>query len=149
MKQNTDLLELQLIEAGTQWTNDWFNHKMGEEFAQVWEKHILEPENMTLRELYIIDKHYQSYMVGWLDAYSLSESGLKDAGNWKWQVQLTAPTLFNNRYGRAYLEESRISGIYQTLPKALANEIENVLAKNSDIGEQEFLHRIKDRLGTR
>ena len=147
MQQNTDLLELQLIESGTQRTNDWFNHKMGEEFAQVWEKHMLEPENMTLRELYIVDQYYQSLIVGWLDAYRLAESGLVDAGDWRWEIQVSASAYFNNRFGSAYLAEAQLSGLLKDAPDPIIQEIQQALANDESLGSQDFLRRVQNRIG--
>ena len=60
MQQNTDILQLQLLRQAADSLITAEQAYVGENFAEVWQKQIEEPENLTLAEMRILESHLWS-----------------------------------------------------------------------------------------
>jgi hypothetical protein len=104
MQQNSSLVELQIMQQSADSYANVLMSQAGEEFPSVWEKHMIEPENLTIGEYRVIDLHYWNAIQRWRNKHLLFEKGLLDESEWQADVQGNAAALFNNRFGRAYWE---------------------------------------------
>ena len=52
------------------------------ETANVWEKHLTEPENLSLSDMRVLEANYWGPIKRWQMNYSLYEKGLLESSEW-------------------------------------------------------------------
>ncbi len=126
MQQNSKLMELQIINDQNEAYIDGLWAAAGEQYADVWEKHLEEPENLSLSEMRVLDAGLWGPISRWATKYTLFEMGLLDSSVWKDAVRADATFLFTSAYDRAYWQVIRIGDTY---PKELVDYIDARLAE--------------------
>lgn len=121
-------------------------HTPGEEPADVWAKHILEPENLTLREIRMMDHFYYAVLNKWRDLYELHEKGLVGAGEWKRVVDEEAAPISKNKFGMTSWKKVHEEGVLSTMPKELMVAIQMNLDDETKRGDQAFYEDLQEAL---
>ena len=98
LNQNTRLLRTQLLFEETRTYIQWEQNMLGENPAEVWEKSLVSPEELTLSEQRTMEAYFWSGVEQWLALYRLEEEGLVE-GEWKTRVSQEANYLLGNPYG--------------------------------------------------
>ena len=143
MRHNQELVRVTL-------TNDYYSSYIatdtvfaGENLPEVWEKSLLDPENLSIKEMRIMEAQTFSPLNRWIKLYRLSEAGIVDPNFWKTQVELDANYYFNTRYGKAYYEVSKKSWTTDFLPEELRNYIDSILHNAEPETTLDYYNRIK------
>ena len=138
MRQNSQLVRMQLIQEET---NSYIAGEMsiaGDNFAESFQKMLKEPENLSISEMRVIDADYWGHtMYRWVGAYKLYEEGLYEAEAWQSMVDLDASFMFGNPYGRAWWDSNRTNVL---IPKAMVDYIDDAL-KDVSLDETENIYR--------
>jgi len=103
LRQSKDIARAQLFSDG--WLES-IQHDMvimGENSASVIQRACLEPEEMSLQELTILNKYFGSLMSQPLRLYSLGQTGVIDAEVWK--VSTPYEEIMSTRYGLVWWEQ--------------------------------------------
>jgi|GEM_PF-1766430 len=101
LDQNSSLLRTQLLFDESRSYVQWEQKMLGENPAEVWEKSLVSPEELTLSKQRIIEAYLWSGIEQWLGLYRLAQQGLIGA-EWKTRVSAEANYLLGNTYGRAF-----------------------------------------------
>ena len=108
IKQNSDLLELQLRKAEAE---NYISSELalvGEDFMETWQKHIESPEQLTLAEMRALDAVlYTHTLFRWWSSFQLYEEGLLEANVWQTAVNVDIGLYYNTPYSRAWWSEIR------------------------------------------
>ena len=127
MKQDQELLRVTL-------TNDYYTSYItadtsfaGESLPAIWEKSLLDPKNLSLREMRTMEAQTFAPINRWINLYRLSEAGIVNESFWKSQVNLDAGYYLGDSYGRAYWEVSKEDWEDSFLPKELRDHIDKTL----------------------
>lgn len=104
MKQNEELLRVQV-------TNEYFESYIaaetsfaGENLPAIWQKSVEEPENLSIAEMRAREAQTFAPLSRWINLYRLAEAGIIDESFWKSQVALDTPFYFSSPYGKAWWE---------------------------------------------
>ena len=129
MKQNSDLLRIQLLyEESDRYTNAE-RILMGEEPAKVLAKSLTNPTEMTLDERRIVDVYFYTTVEHWFAGYRLNVQGLIEEQDWKHRIRRDAEYIFGNAYGVAWWKVySRVT----SLPKELIDVVDAELSQIED-----------------
>ena len=103
LKQNSDLLRTQLLyeETGRFMQSEQALYEG--DAARVWAKSIETPRQLSLEELRIIEAYLYSNVEMWRSTHMLSRQGLLDSEyEWKHRIDIEAPYILGNPYGRAW-----------------------------------------------
>ncbi len=153
MKQNSELLQVQLLKDELVSYLDSEMAIIGDDYGAVWEKMITSPEEMTLREMRIEEAMLWGHgMMRWINTYRLGELGLVNEDQWKTEVQRDASFFFGNRYGRAWWDtlweetQTNVGNPHQYIPFELANYIQEYLESSPENYTEEYLNRTKENL---
>ena len=127
LRQNADLLELQILKQDVDSYIAGELMMIGENYADTWQKMIEEPENLNLAELRAIESHLWAHdIVRWRHLYDMHSRGLLDEDAWKRMVSDDLAYELAHPYGRAWLEYIRDN---TDLPPELVEFIDDGLAK--------------------
>lgn len=144
MRQNSELVRMQLIQEET---NSYIAGEMaiaGENFAEIFQKMLEEPENLTLSEMRVIEADYWGHtMYRWLGAYKLYEEGLYEAEAWQSMVDYDASFMFGNPYGRAWWDSN---GTEDVIPKEMIDYIDAALKDISLDATSNYFRDIEDSI---
>ena len=129
MRQNQELMKVNL-------TNDYYSSYAqaemifaGENLPAVWEKSLLDPKNLSLEEMRILEAHTYSPITRWINLYRLYEAGILEKTFWQSQVNLDASYYLGTPYGRAYWDNIKPHALESNfIPLDLLHYIDNVLA---------------------
>ena len=129
MRQNQELMKVNL-------TNDYYSSYAqaemifaGENLPAVWEKSLVDPKNLSLKEMRILEAHTYSPITRWINLYRLYEAGILEKTFWQSQVNLDASYYLGTPYGRAYWETIKPHALESNfIPLDLLDYIDNVLA---------------------
>jgi len=103
----------------------------GENLPTVFEKALLEPKNLSISEMRIMEAQTFSPINRWINLYRMSEAGIVDDTFWKSQIDLDATFYLGSPYGRAYWEVSSPMWSSDFLPDAVRQRVEeNLYAEN-------------------
>ena len=145
MNQNSELLQLQLLRQDADSLIAAEQAYVGENFAEVWQKHIEEPENLTLAEMKIMESYlYSQSVYRWWTTYQLYDRGLVSETDWKTQIDENANYVLKHEYGLAWWAEVRRPGT--TLPDEFLDYIDQKLADPVMIGPDTFYQRVQSRI---
>lgn len=132
MKQNEELLRVQV-------TNEYFESYIaaetsfaGENLPAIWQKSVEEPENLSIAEMRAMEAQTFAPLSRWINLYRLAEAGIIDESFWKSQVALDTPFYFSSPYGKAWWEFFGERFPISFLPIELKDEINKNLATASD-----------------
>ena len=88
LEQDRNLLRVTL-------TNDYYNSYIntdaifsGENLPAIFEKALVDPKNLTIAEMRIMEAQTFSPINRWINLYRLAEAGIVDDSFWKHQVDL-------------------------------------------------------------
>ena len=129
MRQNQELMKVNL-------TNDYYSSYAqaemifaGENLPAVWEKSLLDPKNLSLKEMRILEAVTYSPITRWINLYRLYEAGILEKTFWQSQVNVDASYYLGTPYGRAYWENIKPHALESKfIPLDLLDYIDNVLA---------------------
>ena len=129
MRQNQELMKVNL-------TNDYYSSYAqaemifaGENLPAVWEKSLVDPKNLSLKEMRILEAHTYSPITRWINLYRLYEAGILEKTFWQSQVNLDASYYLGTPYGRAYWDNIKPHALESNfIPLDLLHYIDNVLA---------------------
>ena len=129
MRQNQELMKVNL-------TNDYYSSYAqaemifaGENLPAVWEKSLVDPKNLSLKEMRILEAHTYSPITRWINLYRLYEAGILEKTFWQSQVNVDASYYLGSPYGRAYWENIKPHALESKfIPLDLLDYIDNVLA---------------------
>ena len=142
LRQNAELLELQILNQETDSYIAGDLMMIGENYADTWQKMIEEPENLNLAEMRAIESHLWAHdIVRWRNLYDLHSSGLLDEFAWKRVAGEDLEFELAHPYGRAWWEEVRENVV---LPAELVKFIDDGLAKASYNYPLETFDRIQE-----
>ena len=106
MQQSLDLARIQLEKQEAEAYTATEMAIAGENFAQVWQKSIEQPKDLTLAEMRVMESVLWGHgIVRWVNSYRLYELGLLDDEEWRVAVSADVPFAFGNSYGRAWWED--------------------------------------------
>lgn len=145
MRQNSELLELQLLREEADSFIAAQQAYVGENFAEVWQKHIQEPENLTLAEMRIMESNLWGQTVyRWWKNYQLYERGLIREHDWKTSIQTDASYVLGTEYGRAWWVEITQPGV--VFNEEFISYVESQLEDRPASGVVDFYNRIQERV---
>ena len=129
LRQNQELMKVNL-------TNDYYSSYAqaemifaGENLPAAWEKSLVDPKNLSLKEMRILEAHTYSPITRWINLYRLYEAGILEKTFWQSQVNLDASYYLGTPYGRAYWENIKPHALESKfIPLDLLDYIDNVLA---------------------
>ena len=129
MRQNQELMKVNL-------TNDYYSSYAqaemifaGENLPAVWEKSLVDPKNLSLKEMRILEAHTYSPITRWINLYRLYEAGILEKTFWQSQVNVDASYYLGTPYGRAYWDNIKPHALESKfIPLDLLDYIDNVLA---------------------
>ena len=129
LRQNQELMKVNL-------TNDYYSSYAqaemifaGENLPAVWEKSLVDPKNLSLKEMRILRAHTYSPITRWINLYRLYEAGILEKTFWQSQVNLDASYYLGTPYGRAYWENIKPHALESNfIPLDLLRYIDKVLA---------------------
>lgn len=101
LKQNSDLLRVQLLYEESQ---SFINHErlmMGENPAETWAKALENPDGLSPAEFRIMDAYLYAMSEQWRTSHRLSELGILD-DEWKDRLVEEASYYLGNPFGRAW-----------------------------------------------
>ncbi len=145
MKQNADLLRVQLLYEESDRFSSGERSLIGEDGASVLSKSLTDPTGLTLAERRVVDIHLYSTVEQWYAGYRLSVQGLVDEADWKHRIQREAEYLLGNPYGLAWWKTySQLS----TLPEDFINAVHAEIAPLDGVNfTLLFDQLIQDELG--
>jgi len=153
MKQNSDLLELQFRKTEAE---NYISSELalvGEDFMETWQKHIENPEQLSLAEMRALDAVlYTHTLYRWWSSFRLYEEGLLDADGWQSAINADIGAYYNTPYSRAWWSEIRKQLWVSDLPQELIDYIDASLARidaeATHHGPADFYARVKAALRT-
>lgn len=101
LKQNSDLLRIQLLFEESQ---SFINHErqlMGEDAAVTWAKALESPEDLSPAEFRVMDAYLYAMSEQWRASHMLRELGILD-DEWKNRLIEEATYYLGNPFGRAW-----------------------------------------------
>lgn len=144
MQQNSQLMRLQLLkEEANNYIASEFSIA-GESYAEVFQKMLEEPENLSLSEMRVMESKLWGHNVQrWWGNYRLYEAGLVEASEWKAQIDADLPFAFGNPYSRAWWDVFRTYGF---LPEELADYIDSKVEESPLNGTVEYYRDVQIEL---
>ena len=129
MRQNQELMKVNL-------TNHYYSSYAqaemlfaGENLPAVWEKSLLDPKNLSLKEMRILEAHTYAPITRWINLYRLSEAGILENRFWQTQVNVDAGYYLGTPYGRAYWDNIKPHALESNfIPMELLHYIDDILA---------------------
>jgi hypothetical protein len=144
LRQNADLLELQILKQDTDSYIASELMMIGENYADTWQKMLEEPENLNLAELRAIESHFWAHdIVRWRNLYELHSRGLLDEDAWKRIIREDLEYEFAHPYGRAWWEDIKDN---IDLPRELVEFVDDGLAKAPHNAPVAAFNRILERV---
>lgn len=128
LKQNSDLLKVQLLYEESQSFISHERQVMGENAAAAWAKALEDPEGLSPAEFRVMDAYLYAMAEQWRASYMLRELGILD-DEWKDRVVEEAGFYLGNRFGRAWWNVYRRE---IQLPAEMIEIVEQELNKSPD-----------------
>lgn len=125
LKQNSDLLRMQLLYEESQRSMDIETLVTGEDAAEVWAKSLTDAANLTLAERRVMEALLWSYTENLRATYMLSQQGLLEEEEWRLRVEADTAFYLANPYALAWW--TNYSSDFD-LPQDLADAIDVRLA---------------------
>ena len=125
IKQNSNLLRVQLTYEESRRYTEIEVAMLGEDPAAVWEKSLLEPAELTLREQRIMEAYIWLAVENWRAAYKVSGFGLM-GDEWRERVQMDTLIFLNSPYARAVWKQ-----MSESVPGEIVDLVNGLLAQDS------------------
>ena len=142
MQEDRNLLRVTL-------TNDFYSSYInadtmfaGENLPAVYEKALLDPKNLSIGEMRLMEAQTFAPINRWINLYRLSESGIVDDSFWKTQVDLDTVYYLGNPYGRAWYEVTAPLWSSDFLPDEVRKRIENNLKQGTLSEGQNLMSKV-------
>ncbi len=145
LKQNSDLLKVQLLYEESQRSMNIETLVTGEEAGQVWAKSITDPMELTLAEQRVMEAMLWSYIENLRATHMLSELGLLRNEEWRLRVESDSAYYMANPYARAWWEN--YSGDVD-LPVELIELVNKRMAEVPYNFTSEYMAAIRDKLAS-
>jgi len=126
LKQNSDLLKMQLLYEESQRSIDIETLVIGEDAAQVWSGSLTDPANLTLAEQRVMEAMLWSYTENLRATQMLSQQGLLKDEEWRQRVEADSAFYLANPYARAWWDNYSADS---DLPHELTEAINARLAR--------------------
>ena len=105
MRQNEELQRSQIMNQYHDSYSAYEASFAGENLPDIWEKSLLEPENLTLSEMRVLEATTYVALNRWVNLYRQSEAGILNEEDWKNEVLNDKGWYFDNPYARAWWKE--------------------------------------------
>ncbi|MBW2393868.1 MAG: hypothetical protein JRG95_06320, partial [Deltaproteobacteria bacterium] len=128
LKQNTDLLRVQLLYEESQRFIEHEQTMIGENGAEAWAKSLTAPREMTLAERRVMESYLYAMTEQWRASYMLRELGVLDE-EWKDRIVEETKYYLGNPFGRAWWKAYRDT---TRVPPEMLLLVEEMLVKNPD-----------------
>ena len=102
LKQNSDLLKMQLLYEESQRAIELEVQVVGENAADAWAKSLTDARNLTLAEQRVMEAILWSFVEQLRASHMLAELGLLDDEEWRARLDSDAGFYLGNPYGRAW-----------------------------------------------
>lgn len=102
LKQNSDLLKMQLLYEESQRAIKLETQVVGENGADVWAKSLTDPGDLTLPEQRIMEAILWSFVEQLRASYMLADLGLLEDDEWRARLDSDGGFYLGNAYGRAW-----------------------------------------------
>jgi hypothetical protein len=142
LNQNETLLRVQIM-------NQYYDSYIaadsafaGDNVAEIFEKSMIEPENLSFADMRALESQTFSPMLRWINLYRLSESGIIDDSEWRRQVKADAGYYLGTPYGRAWWEfQSTEEDIMDSFLPAELREYVNAQLEDNGPDNVQFEYR--------
>jgi hypothetical protein len=104
MNQNEDLMRAQIMSQYHDSYSAYEASFAGENLPAIWEKSLLEPENLSLGEMRAMESVTFVPLFRWINLYRQHEAGVLGDMDWKEEVEMDASWYFFGAYARAWWE---------------------------------------------
>jgi hypothetical protein len=146
LRQNADLLEMQLIKQESESYVQNLTEILPEDFTDTMFRAVENPQELSRKEIFEVDLFLWSRGISrWRSLYDLAERGLLSHSEWQRAVSEDAASVFAYPFGRAYWDNLKES--QSTIPDELIQAIDSVLAESSPNSTTEWLDDLERRLG--
>lgn len=127
LKQNSELLKLQLLYEESQRSIGIETLVIGEDAAQVWAKSLTDAANLTLAEQRVMEAILWSYTENLRATYMLSQQGLLEEAEWRLRVEADTAFYLANPYARAWWSNYTVdSGFPVELEEAINSRLTTI-----------------------
>lgn len=126
LKQNSDLLRMQMLYDESHRAIELETEVVGERGAEVWARSIEEPENLTLAEIRIMEALLWSFIEQLRGTYRLAEQGLLSEEDWRKRAESEVTFYLSDPYSLAWWRNFSDDNDY--LPEALRQAIDEAIA---------------------
>ena len=147
LNQNENLMRAQIINQYYDSYSSYEASFAGENLPEIWEKSLLEPENLTLAEMRALESVTFSPLFRWINLYRQSEAGVLHDMDWKEEIAMDASWYFGSPYSHAWWEfisDSMLQSGY--LPEELFDYIEEMIKDPSATGPKHQYDTIQEIL---
>jgi len=137
LRQNTDLARV-AAEQSRRDTNQQIEAQiLGDNFAVVWEKSILDPGSLTIAEIRQLDAYLAVKLEDVMRTFELEQAGLAETGSTVEHVQRDFPFLFGSSFSKTWW---RHEGSTWDWDGGIAETADSVIASiDNDLLEKKFL----------
>ena len=102
MNQNDDLMRSQIMNQYYDSNAEYEASFAGENLPAIWEKSLLDPENLTLAEMRALEAVTFAPLFRWINLYRQNEDSVLGKMDWKEEVQMDATWIFKGPYARSW-----------------------------------------------
>lgn len=102
MRQNENLMRAQIMNQYFDSYSSYEASFAGENLPTIWEKSMVEPENLTLAEMRALEAVTFSPLMRWINLYRQNEAGVLGDMDWKEEVEMDAAWIFKSPYSHAW-----------------------------------------------
>jgi hypothetical protein len=142
MRQNADLLELQILKQDADSYIAAELALIGENYTETWQKMLEEPENLTLAEKRALESILWAHMIKrWVNTYKLAQQGLIEDIEWKHAVDSDVGYELAHPYGKAWWKEAREISM---IPRQLAEYVDSKL--ETGVSPVEYYEKLDEHL---
>lgn len=153
LRQNAELIELQILKEESESYIQNFAEILPENFTQTWIKAIDDPQTLSRDEVFAVDIYlYARTVARWRAMYVLAERGLVEDSEWQRLVAEDAPSALGYPFGRAWWEEIKEWGTSSSdehmeapLSDELVDAIDRALAQRAPNGTSEWIDELERR----
>ena len=147
LRQNAELLELQIIKQEADSYIQHFTEVLPEDFTDTWMKSFDNPQALTRQEIFEVDLYmYARTVARWRSMYDLADRELLDDSEWRRLVAEDAPVVLGNPFGRVWWEGIKDWG-EGILPDKLVNAIDQAVIEASPNSTSDWYDDLERRIG--
>jgi len=144
LKQNSDLLKMQLLYEESQRSMDIETLVIGENGAEVWSRSLTDPANLTLSEQRVMEAMLWSYTENLRATHKLSQQGLLKDEEWRLRVDADSAFYLANPYARAWWDNYSAD---PELPEELTEAINTRMNEVDRDFTSQYMQTIMTELG--